>query len=95
MTTHDAESRVPPRRREDARRALVLSCGNRVGTNRKTKPKRIIGTQYDSVSYRKAVRYAITAARKAIRKAGGDPDKQLPYWTPYQLRHTHATKVRK
>jgi integrase len=41
------------------------------------------------------VRYAIKAARGAIRKAGGDPDKQLPYWTPYQLRHTNATKIRK
>jgi integrase len=30
-----------------------------------------------------------------IREAGGDPDKQLPKWTPYQLRHTAATKVRK
>jgi len=66
-----------------------------VGTNRKTSSKRIIGEQYDSVSYRKAVRYATTAARKVIRKNGGDPDKELPYWTPYQLRHTAATKVRK
>jgi integrase len=76
-------------------RKTPLSCGNRVGTNRKTDPKRIIGEQYDSVSYRKAVRYATTAARKVIRENGGDPDKQLPYWTPYQLRHTAATKVRK
>ena len=53
-------------------RKTPLSCGNRVGTNRKTDPKRIIGEQYDSVSYRKAVRYATTAARKAIREDGGN-----------------------
>ncbi len=37
----------------------------------------------------------MTACRKDIRKRGGDPDKEMPYWTLYQLRHTATTKVRK
>ncbi len=90
-----AESEKQRLEKASRERKTPLSCGNRVGTNRKDNPKRIIGEQYDSVSYRKAVRYATTAARKVIREDGGDPDKQLPYWTPYQLRHTAATKVRK
>ncbi len=71
-----------------------MSCGNTIGSNRKEEPQ-TISDHYDSASYRKAVWYAITAARKVIRENGGDPDKVLPYWTPYQLRHTVATKVRK
>ena len=35
------------------------------------------------------------AARRAIKQRGGDPDKEMPKWTPYQMRQTAATKVRK
>jgi len=76
-------------------RKTPLSCGNRVGTNRKEKPQRRPGKRYDSASYGKAVRKAIMTARRAIKKRGGDPDKEMPKWTPYQMRHTAATKVRK
>ncbi|MHC5135182.1 MAG: tyrosine-type recombinase/integrase, partial [Planctomycetota bacterium] len=61
-------------------------------------PKRIIGEQYDSVSYRKAVQYAISACnkeRRAKAKAADAKPDLVPKWTPYQLRHTAATKVRK
>ena len=76
-------------------RKTPLSCGNKVGTNRKEKPQRSPGKRYDSASYRKAVQKAIVAARRAIKQRGGDPDKEMPKWTPYQMRHTAATKVRK
>ena len=67
-------------------RKTPLSCGNRVGTNRKTDPKRIIGNQYDSDSYRKAVQYAISACnkqRRAEAKAAGVEPELIPHWTPY------------
>jgi len=76
-------------------RKTPLSCGNTVGSKRKDNPEKLPGGRYDSQSYAKAVKYAITKARKEIREAGGKPDKDLPYWTPYRLRHTAATKVRK
>ena len=45
------------------------------------------------------MRYAITAANKEIRRKakeqGNEKPDLIPYWTPYQLRHTAATKVRK
>lgn len=76
-------------------RKTPLSYGNRVGTNRKENPRRKPGNRYDSASYGKAVCKAITAARRAIKQRGDDPDKEMPKWTPYQMRHTAATKVRK
>ena len=58
-------------------------------------PTKKAGEIYDTPSLRKAARYAMTACRKDIRKRGGDPDREMPYWTLYQIRHTAATKVRK
>ena len=51
------------------------------------------------MSYGKAVKYAITAINKEImekaEEEGIKNPKLIPNWTPYQLRHTAATKVRK
>jgi integrase len=93
-----AESERQRLEKASRERKTPLSCGNRVGTNRKPNPKRIIGEQYDSVSYRKAVQYAISACnkeRRAKAKAADAKPDLVPKWTPYQLRHTAATKVRK
>jgi integrase len=65
----------------DSRRT-PLSCGNRPGTNRKTKPRRTAGEKYDRNSYSRAV-------RRAAVKAG------VGTWSPHRLRHTFATEVRK
>jgi integrase len=75
------------------------SHGNSVGTNRKENPQVQPGNCYDSESYRKAITHAIRAANKAISeqaKQQGIKDPELiPDWTPYRMRHTAATKVRK
>lgn len=63
-------------------RTTPLSCGNRPGTNRKTKPRRKPGGKYDVRSYGRAVRRAAEKARVAT-------------WSPHRLRHTFATEVRK
>ncbi|MHC5116568.1 MAG: hypothetical protein ACYSQY_05810 [Planctomycetota bacterium] len=68
------------------------------GTNRKDEPKRTPGDKYDATNYRKAVQYAITACnkeRRAKARAVGVEPELVPYWTPYRLRHTAGTKVRK
>jgi len=77
------------------KRKTPMSSGNTVGSNRKENPQKQPGDCYDSCSYGKAVRRAIAEARRDIKCKGGDPDKELPKWTPYQLRHTAATKARK
>ena len=93
-----AESENQRRQKLTAQRKTPLSCGNRVGTNRKAEPALTFKEHYDSISYRISVKYAITACNKARRakaKATGHEPEMVPYWTPYQLRHTAATKVRK
>lgn len=90
-----AESEKYRREERTKNRKTPLSCGNIVGSNKKDDPKRVAGDVYDFQAYGKAVRRAVNAARKDIKAKGGDPDKELPKWTPYQLRHTAATKARK
>ena len=93
-----AESEKQRRQKMAKRRRTPLSCGNRPGSNRTDNPQRTAGEKYDSDSYYKAVRHAITACNKVRRaeaKAAGVEPELVPKWTPYQLRHTAATKVRK
>jgi integrase len=65
----------------NARRKTPLSCGNRIGTNRRKNPKRQPGQRYTRVSYASAVARACEAAK-------------VDHWSPNQLRHTFATAVR-
>jgi integrase len=90
-----------------AARKTLRSCGNRPGTNRKKQPRRQPGERYDSNSYGHAIARAIRLAdRKAREEAtkealalGLEPPAPevefIPHWHPHQLRHTHATEVRK
>lgn len=67
--------------------------------------KRPPGDKYDSDAYRRAVKYAIKRANKAIVKANEklpEPERipveklpLIPNWFPYQLRHLAGTEVRK
>jgi integrase len=76
-------------------RITPLHYGNSPGTNRKDAPQKKPGKSFTSGTYGNSVRKAIKAARRDINHKGGDPDKELPKWTPYQLRHTAAIKARK
>lgn len=64
-----------------AKRVTPKNQGNRVGTNRKSNPKRKPRDKYDSASYRQAIKRAAEAAG-------------VPHWFPYRLRHLTATEVR-
>jgi integrase len=63
-------------------RTTPLNQGNRPGSNRKRRPKKVIGSAYTTSSYRRAIAYACKCARI-------DP------WGPNRLRHTAATEIRK
>jgi integrase len=65
-----------------ASRKTPIKYGNRPGTNRQRKPKRQAGTRYTPQSY-------LVAVRRAAVKAG------VGTWTPNQLRHALATRVRR
>ena len=94
-----AESERQRREKMSMERKTPLSYGNVPGSNVKEDPKCKPGNEYDSMSYGKAVRHAITAANKAIKETakekGVEQPELIPVWTPYQLRHTAATKVRR
>ena len=75
-----------------ANRKTPISCGNKPGSNRKAKPRRKPGQQYDTQSYGKSVKAAIERCNKA-RTEAGQPD--IPHWHPHQLRPNYATLARR
>ena len=64
-----------------AARVTPLSCGNRPGSNRVSKPQRKPGKQYTTQSYSKAI--------KRVCEVHG-----IEHWSPNQLRHTATTEAR-
>lgn len=66
---------------KERNRKTPPSCGNKRGTNRKSSPKKRAGDRYDTQSYGKAIKFACLAA-------------EIPVWSPNQLRHSAATKLR-
>jgi integrase len=82
----------------NAARTTPLSCGNRPGTNRASKPSRIPGNRYCTTSYGRAISYACRLAFPAPKGLEGDALKAWHsehLWAPNQLRHAMATEVRK
>jgi integrase len=51
-------------------------------------PKRQDGEFYSTQSYGKAIKRSIKAANRTL-----SADRQIPLWSPYQLRHAKATEV--
>jgi integrase len=91
-------------RREKLRAARVtpLSCGNRSGTNRKQKPHRKLGEQYDVNAYRHAITRACDLAfppPEDLLEEGKTLElkdwRRQHRWHPHQLRHSAATDIRK
>jgi integrase len=77
-----AESFSESLAKRKARRVTPLSCGNRPGTNRKSyTPNKPSESTYTNDSYRRAIHRACDAAK-------------IPRWSPNQLRHSAATKIR-
>jgi integrase len=76
----------PRRAREERFAALRAARKTKVQpsqlSRRKAQPKKVPGERYTVMRYGQAV-------AKACRKAG------VPHWHPNQLRHTHATEVRR
>jgi integrase len=63
---------------------------------RKAAPERLPALRYTPRSYHEAIQMACTKANaEAEKKADGGPWEPVPEWHPHQLRHTHATEVRR
>lgn len=88
-----------PRESERLRRAELhaarktpLSCGNRPGTNRKSRPKRQAGGTYNKDSLNRAIARAVVKANEQREK---DKLDLLSHWSANRLRHTAATDIRR
>jgi integrase len=91
-----------------AARKTPLSCGNKPGSNRKTKPKRKAGDCYTVDSYRRAIYRgcdtafphpelsALKKSRLSEKQRADLREWQADHqWAPNQLRHTAATEIRR
>ncbi|MGC3971781.1 MAG: site-specific integrase [Pirellulales bacterium] len=79
-------------------RRTPLSCGNRPGTNRRTKPIRQPGEKYCPTALNRAVRRAADKANEDAKRGSASTeqgDRLAPHWFVYQLRHAVATQLRK
>ena len=89
-------------------RKTPLSCGNRPGSNRRSKPRRSAGECYTTASYRRAINRGCDKAFPhpklgyKLRSSFTDAEKRelrkwqsQHHWSPNQLRHTAATEIRK
>jgi integrase len=73
-----------------AERKTPMSCGNRPGSNRKAKPKKLPADQYDPSSYRRAIHRACDIAfppPKSLAQREGETEKQ------YLARLTEAQQI--
>jgi integrase len=77
-----AASETQRRAEAAAQRKTPLTCGNRAGTNRRSRPKRSAGSRYTSASYRRAI-------HRGCEKA------DIEKWSPNRIRHTASTEIRK
>ncbi len=75
------DSEKKQRQRQSENRKTRIEYGNSPGTNRKRKPKVTAGPLYTTDSYRHAIKRGCAKAK-------------IPAWSPNQLRHSAATRIR-
>lgn len=75
-----------------AKRTTPLSCGNRIGTNRKATVKSTLRGRYDTNTYYQAIQRACGKANVQRAEDGLEP---IERWAPNRLRHSAGTEIRK
>jgi integrase len=81
------------------RKTPVYPCELRAREKRKQKaksrkPKRPKGNCYTPDSYRRAIKYGVTRSNRERTKADSEAV-EIAKWSPYQLRHSFATNMRR
>ena len=92
------ESAAEMRAKRAAKRVTPQSCGNRAGTNRKARPMRQAGDQYDTPGYGRAIARACDVAfpvPSGLNEQEATAWRLSHRWSPNQLRHTAATEIRR
>jgi len=83
---------------EHEARKTPLGYGNRPGTNRRKSRTRTASDRYSPSSYRRAISRAcdkLNDRRKEEAAKRGEEAVLIETWSPNQLRHTAATRIRK
>jgi len=102
------DSEAKRRAVQHAARKTPLSCGNKPGSNRKRRPKRLAGDTYSVGSYRQAIHRGCDKTFPHPTLGDVPEGKLTPVqiaelrewqsdhrWAPNQLRHTAATEIRR
>jgi len=107
LTSYDATLIIAflHRNRKKKRRLLLhehrktpLTCGNRPGTNRRSKPKGSPLDRYTTGSYRRAIHRCcdkVFPPPEGLNAANIEAWRKEHRWSPNQLRHTAAKEIRK
>jgi len=96
-----ADSMAEMRDNRSFARKTPANQGNRIGTNRISKPRRRPGERYNDASFRRAIQRACDAAFPVPADLKDDDPqaaakwRQDHRWHPNQLRHSAATEIRK
>ncbi|MEX2673409.1 MAG: hypothetical protein WD294_15020 [Phycisphaeraceae bacterium] len=96
FSPRDAVADLHAKRHEQ--RQTPLKYGNGPGTNRSGDPQRSAGEGYSVDSYRRAIHRACDKAwpvPKGATAAEAKAHRDRHRWSPNQLRHTYATRVRR
>ena len=86
LRSQRSERRVTPRYPGHLRRNVQ---------KRVKQPRRLPGEKYNTSSYAHAISRAISKANWELIEAAVEIEFHISHWHPHQLRHTHATEVRK
>ena len=92
FSPRDAVDEMQRKKRGNRKTPLYPSHAARYRRQRVERPDRIVGEVYTADAFRKAVQRAVTAANRERKAKGLDP---IQSWSPYQLRHAAATRIRK
>ena len=96
-----ADAETERRAALSAARKTPLCCGNKPGSNVKSRPKKEPGFFYSPDTYKGMIDYGIKKCSAARAKGLGVDVAELPesqriaHWHPHQLRHAAATRIRK
>lgn len=92
FTPAEAVAEMERRKRAERRTPLYPSHAARYERQRAEKPDRNDGDVYTSRTLNRAITRAVKAANRARAEGGLMP---IPNWTPYQLRHAAATRIKR
>lgn len=93
-----ADAEQERRARQHANRKTPMSCGNRPGSNKRSRPKKKPRERYDTNSYAGAIAYACRRASRASPDFDAEQKREWElrhHWHPHQLRHNAATRLRR